>query len=71
MTRRLEVTFAVKEGGAGPTPFLALELLRGDPIAELERKFISFDLVPGITLEEDHELAKLLRSKIRSLALTP
>ena len=50
MTRRLEVTFAVKEGGAGHTPFLALELLRGDPISELERKFISFDLVPGIHL---------------------
>ena len=52
MTRRLEVTFAGKEGGAGHTPFLALELLRGDPIAELEHKFISLDLKSGTTLEE-------------------
>ena len=66
MTERAECTFILKETDDGKPcivaePTINLSKLRG---------LLGFDLADGITIEQARELAKAMRSSIRSVAIT-
>jgi hypothetical protein len=70
MTRRVEVDFQVQEYEDGQ-PFIVIETLRsGDPMPEIKRKLIVFDVTKGMTLDEAKTLVDSLRRSITHLSIT-
>jgi hypothetical protein len=65
-TERGQYRFTVKEGASGP--FIAAELagMRLTGLAGL----LGFDLLPGTTLEQAHEVAALMNAKISAVTIT-
>ena len=63
MAERADFTFVVKEGSLGK-PWIAAEQLTGGGL-------ICFDLVPGTTMDQAHELASHMRKHIRGITTLP
>jgi hypothetical protein len=66
-TERGTYTFVVKEGEQGRL-FIAAEPYR-ETLPSV-KGLLCFDLRDGLTIEQAHEIAKIMRANIQSLSLT-
>ncbi len=70
MTRRVEVTFTVKEYTSGK-PFIVMEPLGfWNAMPEINRKVVGVDLADGTSYEEAEALAKQMRQTITHFTIT-
>jgi hypothetical protein len=67
MTERAEFNFVVKQLVSG-TPWIMAEQISGPQILD---RLLGFDLAPGTTLEQAHEIAAYMRRHISGLHLSP
>jgi hypothetical protein len=67
MTERAQYSFVVKEFVSG-TPWIMAEWVSGPNILG---GMLGFDLAPGTTLEQAHEIAAFMRKHIAGLSFTP